>query len=165
MTFGKLRAIEAAAGGGSPKAAESAEAPAQDVPEQEVPVKAQAPEVSLLPEVCPDELGIALTNPMRRAHLCIGGQLPDTGDCCMTGGGSGSGFDPTAEPGRAQGARHARARKAPRCPGPGQPGHHRGLHSSGGVPWQEHAAQNLSDPALNANICALGSAIEYRSSA
>ena len=50
MTFGKLRAIEAAAGGGSSKAAESAEAPAQDVPDQETPVKAQAPEVSLLLE-------------------------------------------------------------------------------------------------------------------
>ena len=105
MTFGKLRAIEAAAGGGSPKAAESAEAPAQDVPDQDVPVKAQAPEVSLPLEVCSNELDIALANSMRRVHPCIGGQLPDSDDCCMTGGGSGS--YPAAEPGRSQGARHA----------------------------------------------------------
>ncbi|CAK0731645.1 hypothetical protein CVIRNUC_000023 [Coccomyxa viridis] len=60
MTFGKLRAIEAAAGGGSPKAAESAEAPAQDVPEQEVPVKAQAPEVAApAPALTPPQSPVA----------------------------------------------------------------------------------------------------------
>lgn len=52
MTFGKLRAIEAAAGGGPPKPAESAGPPARDVPDQETPVKAEAPEVSLPLEGC-----------------------------------------------------------------------------------------------------------------
>ena len=58
MTFGKLRAIEAAAGGGAPKVAESAGPPAQDVPDQEIPVKAEAPEVSLLLEEFSDELDV-----------------------------------------------------------------------------------------------------------
>ena len=59
----------------------------------------------------------------------------------MTGGGSSSGVDPTAEPVRAQGARHAQACCAPRCPGPGQPSPYRAQHSSGEDTWHEQTAQ------------------------
>ena len=62
MTFGKLRAIEAAAGGGSSKAAESAEASAED---QEATAKAEAPEVSLLQEGSSDQPNLRCT------HCCL----------------------------------------------------------------------------------------------